>query len=42
MKALDGKNGTALAEMGIAAQPAEETFFIARTAQAGTQAKATR
>jgi phage host-nuclease inhibitor protein Gam len=39
MRALDGKHAAALAEMGIAADAAEESFFIERTAQAGTQGK---
>lgn len=39
MKALDGKHAAALAEFGISADAGEETFFIERTAQAGTQGK---
>jgi hypothetical protein len=42
MKALDGKHAAALAEMGIAAEAAAETFYIERTGQAGTQAKVQR
>lgn len=37
--AIDGKHGQALAEMGVTAEQGEETFYIERTGQSGTQGK---
>jgi Bacteriophage Mu Gam like protein len=38
-KGLEGKHATALKAAGLGFEPGTETFFIERTAQAGTQAK---
>jgi len=38
-KGLQGKHGPALKELGVGYEPGAETFFIERTAQAGTQGK---
>ena len=39
LRAIDGKHGQALAEMGVTAEQGEETFYIERTGQAGTPGK---
>jgi phage host-nuclease inhibitor protein Gam len=38
-KGLLGKHGPALKELGVGYEPGAETFYIERTAQAGTQGK---
>lgn len=38
-KGLLGKHGSALRQLGVGYDPGAETFFIERTAQAGTQGK---
>ncbi|MET0181097.1 MAG: host-nuclease inhibitor Gam family protein [Novosphingobium sp.] len=39
LKALDGSHKAALAELGVSRADGKETFFVKRTAQAGTLAK---
>lgn len=41
-KGLEGKHGPALTALGLGLEPGEDTFYIERTGQAGTQGKVQR